>query len=73
MLEDREAWSLSENNGGNDVPLGSESIDITPKRGPLVMFDSVTLPHEVLVVERNTRSALARWFHEQTQEFPTTF
>lgn len=73
LLEDREAWSLSGNNGDGNVPLGSESIDIIPKRGSLVMFDSVTLPHEVLVVERNTRSALAGWFHEQTQEFPMTF
>lgn len=48
-------------------------VDIIPKQGSLVMFDSVTLPHEVLIVENNTRSALAGLFHEKTQGFPTNF
>ena len=61
LLEDREAW-----NRGED-PDGSLVEDILPKRGRLVVFDSVTLPHEVTAVIKGSRSALAGWFHEETQ------
>lgn len=66
LIEDRESWE-------NGPPQGSTTIDITPARGSLVLFDSVSVPHEVLKVERNTRSAIAGWFHEETQQFPTVF
>ena len=59
-------------------------VDIVPSGGTLVLFDSVTMPHEVLqVTERATkysaddkggpspeRYAMAGWFHEPLQEFP---
>lgn len=61
MLEDREAWDRGED------PDGSIVEDILPKRGRLVVFDSVTLPHEVTAVIKGSRSALAGWFHEETQ------
>jgi hypothetical protein len=63
LLEDRESWEFG-------PPANSIIEDITPKRGSLVMFDSVSVPHEVAKVEKNTRSALAGWFHEETQQFP---
>lgn len=61
LLEDREAWDRGED------PDGSLVEDILPKRGRLVVFDSVTLPHEVTTVIKGSRSALAGWFHEETQ------
>jgi predicted 2-oxoglutarate/Fe(II)-dependent dioxygenase YbiX len=64
LLEDRQLWE-------NDmIPPGSTIEDVKPKRGSLVMFDSVTVPHEVLVVKGGVRTALAGWFHEQTQPIP---
>jgi hypothetical protein len=61
LLEDRDAWDQGNN------PDGSVVEDILPKRGRLVVFDSVTLPHEVTPVMKGFRSALAGWFHEGTQ------
>jgi hypothetical protein len=66
-LEDRFAWD----NG--QVPRGSETVDIVPLRGSLVVFDSVQLPHQVEMIQSGTRLALAGWFHEKTQEFPEGF
>jgi len=45
-------------------------VDVVPKGGRLVLFDSVTVPHEVLEVTQGTRLAIAGWFHEPQQEFP---
>lgn len=64
LLEDRELWEKDR------IPSGSTIEDIQPKRGSLVMFDSVVVPHEVLVVKGGVRTALAGWFHEQTQPIP---
>jgi hypothetical protein len=61
LLEDRETWDR-----GND-PEGSVIEDILPKRGTVVVFDSVALPHEVTPVIKGSRAALAGWFHEETQ------
>uniref|UniRef100_A0A7R9WDI3 Prolyl 4-hydroxylase alpha subunit Fe(2+) 2OG dioxygenase domain-containing protein n=1 Tax=Pseudictyota dubia TaxID=2749911 RepID=A0A7R9WDI3_9STRA len=67
LLEDRESWAA-----GNQ-PDGSIAEDTVPLRGSLVMFDSVSVPHEVLLVKAGTRTALAGWFHEETQRFPEDF
>ena len=64
LIEDRTAWER-----GHD-PAGSEIQDIVPTRGSLVIFDSVLLPHQVQVIHKGNRIALAGWFHEQTQSFP---
>ena len=48
-LEDRAAWD-----DGKD-PRGSESVDIVPQRGSLVVFDSVKLPHQVQLIHSGTR------------------
>mgnify|MGYP005846509689 CR=1 FL=1 len=64
LLEDRTAWD----NG--KIPEGSTVEDIAPLRGSLVVFDSVTLPHQVETIQQGRRVALAGWFHEETQPFP---
>lgn len=44
---------------------GGEQIrDIVPRAGTLVLFDSVSLPHEVLTTNR-LRYGLQGWFHEK--------
>lgn len=67
LLEDRSAWDRGE------IPQGSEPTHICPTRGSLVMFDSVAVPHQVEVIKQGTRTALAGWFHEETQAFPDGF
>jgi hypothetical protein len=67
LLEDRQSWDEGKE------PSGTVPLDIVPLRGSLVVFDSVTLPHQVEVIKAGTRIALAGWFHEETQPFPTHF
>ena len=67
LLEDRPAWDRGE------IPDGSETLHVCPTRGSLVLFDSVTVPHQVEVIKQGTRTALAGWFHEETQAFPEGF
>lgn len=67
LLEDRPAWENGE------IPRGSEAVHICPTRGSLVIFDSVAVPHQVEVIKQGTRTALAGWFHEETQPFPEGF
>ena len=47
-----------------------EIVDVVPAGGTLVLFDSVTVPHEVLEVTKGTRLAIAGWYHETQQDFP---
>ena len=52
-------------NPGDAGEDGGERVrDIVPKAGTLVMFDSVSLPHEVLQTNRE-RFAIQGWFHEK--------
>jgi hypothetical protein len=67
LLEDRAAWDA------NQDPQGSIIVDTPPLRGSLVIFDSVTVPHQVELIKNGTRVALAGWFHEATQPFPEEF
>jgi len=53
----------NEGNGVEDIASG-EPIDIIPVPGTLVLFDSATVPHEVLVTRR-PRSAIVGWMLEQ--------
>ena len=64
LIEDRSSWDK-----GN-LPEGTEVEDITPLRGSLVVFDSVTMAHQVQTIKKGKRVALAGWFHEATQPFP---
>jgi Rps23 Pro-64 3,4-dihydroxylase Tpa1-like proline 4-hydroxylase len=51
--------------------MGTEAVDVAPRGGTLVLFDSVTSPHEVTAVgDGEARVAMAGWFHESQQEFP---
>eukprot|EP00548_Thalassiothrix_antarctica_P008534 CAMPEP_0194141088 /NCGR_PEP_ID=MMETSP0152-20130528/10575_1 /TAXON_ID=1049557 /ORGANISM="Thalassiothrix antarctica, Strain L6-D1" /LENGTH=448 /DNA_ID=CAMNT_0038839611 /DNA_START=326 /DNA_END=1672 /DNA_ORIENTATION=+ len=43
---------------------GERTRDITPQMGTLVMFDSVSMPHEVLNTSRE-RLGVQGWFHEK--------
>ena len=64
LIEDRPAWDQGA------PPEGTVAEDFLPKRGSLVVFDSVTLPHQVELIKKGKRVALAGWFHEATQPFP---
>lgn len=57
-IEEIEKWVT-----GN-TPTGSKVEDFLPKKGTLVLFDSVSLPHEVMATMKGQRLALAGWFHE---------
>ena len=67
LIEDRAAWDAGKQ------PLHSEAVDYAPLRRSLVMFDSVSVPHEVSPIIQGTRRALAGWFHEETQQFPQEY
>lgn len=58
-IEDAPLWER----GG--LPAGATAEDVTPSSGSLVLFDSVSLPHEVLPVKAGSRLAAAGWFHEE--------
>lgn len=64
-IEDLNAWKRGE------LPAGTHAIDTPPTGGSLVLFDSVALPHEVLETLQGERLALAGWFHEEQQAFPS--
>ena len=51
----------------------AEVVHVSPVGGTLVLFDSVAIPHDVAAVERGERLALAGWFHEPQQEWPSWF
>lgn len=60
---------------GNIVTGGDNNPDervrkIAPLGGTLVVFDSVTLPHEVLPSRTRERWAASGWFHERQQPEP---
>lgn len=66
-IEDLDAWERGED------PAGSEVRDVAPTGGSLVLFDSVSLPHQVLETLVGERLAVAGWFHEQQQPFPSWY
>lgn len=52
---------------GENPLVGEELEDVDPKGGTLVLFDSVSLPHEVLATKNRERWACSGWFHEDQQ------
>lgn len=56
--------TTSQNRNDHDNEL---LADVTPVGGTLVLFDSVSLPHEVLPTKRRERWATSGWFHEDQQ------
>jgi len=63
---------------GDDAYLGQgepprnimeeELEDVDPLGGTLVLFDSVSLPHEVLATRNKERWACSGWYHEDQQQ-----
>jgi len=57
------------------LPLGPDAlhpdefaaVDVLPRAGTLVLFDSVTLPHEVMPTRERERFASSGWLHEAQQ------
>jgi hypothetical protein len=57
------AWLPAYGDAGED---GGERVrDVAPEGGTLVLFDSVSLPHEVMSTKRRPRLACTGWFHEE--------
>jgi len=57
--------------GQGELPrnlMEEELEDVDPLGGTLVMFDSVSLPHEVLATRNKERWACSGWYHEDQQE-----
>jgi Rps23 Pro-64 3,4-dihydroxylase Tpa1-like proline 4-hydroxylase len=52
---------------GEDPGMDEELRDVDPNGGTLVLFDSVTLPHEVLATRSRDRYSTSGWFHEDQQ------
>lgn len=54
--------------GTGEAPEADEILeDVNPIGGTLVLFDSVSLPHEVLATRGRERWATSGWFHEDQQ------
>ena len=54
--------------GEGEAPASDEVLaDVDPLGGTLVLFDSVSLPHEVLACKGRERWATSGWFHEDQQ------
>ena len=66
-IEDIPAWERGEN------PAGTVSFVTPPTGRSLVLFDSVCLPHEVMLTMKGNRLALAGWMHESQQDVPKWF
>ena len=55
--------------GQGEAPASDEVLaDVDPIGGTLVLFDSVSLPHEVLACRGRDRWATSGWFHEDQQQ-----
>ena len=52
---------------GEDALIGEGLEDVDPRGGTLVLFDSVSLPHEVLATKTKARWACSGWMHEDQQ------
>jgi hypothetical protein len=52
---------------GEIARIEEELQDVEPLGGTLVLFDSVSLPHEVLATKTKERWACSGWFHEDQQ------
>lgn len=53
---------------GENAFVDEELEDVDANGGTLVLFDSVSLPHEVLATKGKERWACSGWFHEDQQE-----
>jgi len=53
--------------GASSVSEDEVVTEVEPNGGTLVLFDSVSLPHEVLATRQRERWATSGWFHEDQQ------
>jgi hypothetical protein len=55
--------------GQGEIAGNEEELeDVEPRGGTLVLFDSVSLPHEVVSTKSKERWACSGWFHEDQQK-----
>lgn len=52
---------------GEQASIDEELAEVEPRGGTLVLFDSVSLPHEVLATKSKERWACSGWWHEDQQ------
>ena len=52
----------------SDGRVDERAVEVAPMGGTLVVFDSVSLPHEVLPSRERERWAVSGWFHEDQQD-----
>ena len=45
-----------------------ETVDVEPRFGTVVLFQSHLIPHEVLEVHRGHRDAITVWFYEESDD-----
>lgn len=64
-------WLASRNKKNNIVAEDERAVDVPPLAGTLVVFDSVSLPHEVLPTVDRERWAASGWMHEDQQRVET--
>ena len=71
LIENYASWVEDEKGqryGGRSLPPKyTRSEELVPKGGTLCLFDSVSLPHEVLCTLQGERLAIAGWFHESAK------
>ena len=72
LIENYGLWINDENNkdltGRSKPPKNTISSVLLPRGGTLCLFDSVSLPHEVLKTVCGERLAIAGWFHEKVEK-----
>lgn len=67
LVENYALWcddALHVNDSRSRAPHWTEAKELIPKGGTLCLFDSVSVPHEVLSTLKGDRIAIAGWFHE---------
>lgn len=67
LIENYASWTEDDNDKKDSrsrAPQGTVSSELLPKGGTLCMFDSASVPHEVLHTLHGQRLAIAGWFHE---------
>jgi len=64
-------WLASRTKKNNSMAEDERVVDVPPLAGTLVVFDSVSLPHEVLPTVDRERWAASGWMHEDQQRVET--
>ena len=62
--------NVNEDGRGSEPIFDENPRLISPNGGTLVVFDSVSVPHEVLATRTRERWAASGWYHEDQQDVP---